>query len=730
VSLHAGSEIGPYRLLTPIGQGGMARVYRAFQPSLRRDVAIKVIGTHLADQPAFRARFRREAEVLAQLEHPNILPVFDYGELQGEAYIVYRYVAGGELKDLLGQALPLAAVVQLLTPVAAALDFAHAQGIVHRDIKPSNILLTADRTPIVADFGLARIFSTAQRGDAAEALTESSVSIGTPAYMAPEQVLGKPLDGRADQYALGIIAFQMLTGTVPFAAETPLAIALQQVHEPPPLPSARNAGISTAVEHVLLVVLAKDPDARYDSCGAFIAALTAAANAPARDPGSAQFVTPARRTRANSPTTGGAGSASTSEALPVDTAAQGPVPARHARRMIMPALITALVVFGTAAGTVTLLSRGNTPHRTSPATVPSLAAAPQTTAPGSGAAAATPSSAAVQVIFDGRLGKGWTNVTDPTRASTRLPSPVQHGAHPSIQVSTLAPFTGLQLASAGVPTTGFTHLRFFVRPEQPAALADGYISGALGGQHREGATVTSAAVARSDAGDGWTRVDVPLVWIGLDNGSLTTLSFDTNTNQTGISFDLADIELVTLPPAPPDATQAGSVRFTAAFDTKPVAGVVVRLSTGARGSTDAAGQVTFDDLPRGELDYRITVPDSFEGSPLVDGDEGQLTVKAGTTVAQPVTVVKADLQVDAPKNGAIVSLPVTLRWQAYPDAADYQVEIAPDGSGDTITRDTTQASLTVDATLQPHTLYDYRVTAVSAAGVAIARSDAQSFRTP
>src|SRR5205085_3718780 len=136
---------GAYTILGPLGQGGMASVYRAFQPSLRREVAIKVIGSHLADSAAFRARFQREAEVLAQLEHPNILPVFDYGEVDGQAYIVYRYIPGGELRDLLGQALPLAVVVQLLTPVAAALDFAHGRGIVHRDVKPSNILLTADR---------------------------------------------------------------------------------------------------------------------------------------------------------------------------------------------------------------------------------------------------------------------------------------------------------------------------------------------------------------------------------------------------------------------------------------------------------------------------------------------------------------------------------------------------------------------------------------------------------
>jgi tRNA A-37 threonylcarbamoyl transferase component Bud32 len=722
VSLHAGSEIGPYRLLTPIGQGGMARVYRAFQPSLRRDVAIKVIGTHLADQPAFRARFRREAEVLAQLEHPNILPVFDYGELQGEAYIVYRYIAGGELKDLLGQALPLAAVVRLLTPVAAALDFAHAQGIVHRDVKPSNILLTADRTPIVADFGLARIFSTAQRGDAAEALTESSVSIGTPAYMAPEQVLGEPLDGRADQYALGIIAFQMLTGTVPFAAETPLAIALQQVHEPPPLPSARNADISAAVEQALLIVLAKDPDARYASCGAFIAAL-AAAHAPASDSSSTRYVASPRTLSGAAP----AGPASPHAA---------PAPPQRAQRIIVATLVAALVL-GVVAVSVALVTRGRGGglRAQQAATVHAPAAALQTAEPGGAPSPATPAGAAlggiaVQVIFGDRLRNGWTNDTDRTRASIQLPGAVQHGTHPALNVRTLAPYAGLRLVTSGVPTTGFTHLRFFVHLEQPTAALDGYVSGAIGGRDREGTTITSTAVARSDEGDGWTRVDVPLIWIGLDTGSLTALSFDSNTDQTGVSFDVADIELVTLSPPTPGAAQAGRVRFIATSDGKPVAGVVVLLSTGARYSTDAAGQVVFEDIPRGPLDYRVTFPDSFEGSPLVDHDEGELTVKAGATSDQPVTVVKADLQVDAPTNDALVALPVTLRWRAYPSAAGYQVEIDPDGPGEAIMRDTTQVSLAVDASLQPQTRYTYHVTAVNAAGVVIAQSDTQSFRTP
>jgi len=278
VTLPAGTTFGQYVVREPLGEGGMASVYRAFQPSLRRDVAVKVIGAQLAGQPAFLARFRREAEVLARLEHPNILPVFDYGEADGQAYIVYRYIPGGTLWHRLGQPLPPASVARLLAPVAAALDFAHARGVIHRDIKPSNILLTEDETPIVADFGLARILETeTNESRTGEPLTQIGTGLGTPAYMAPEQIRGEPLDGRADEYALGIVAYEMLTGSVPFAAATPEAVMAKHLYESPPSLQSRNPQLGAALAAVVEQALAREPDERFATCGAFVQALAQAA---------------------------------------------------------------------------------------------------------------------------------------------------------------------------------------------------------------------------------------------------------------------------------------------------------------------------------------------------------------------------------------------------------------------------------------------------------------------
>ncbi len=276
VAIADGTNFGSYRIDGELGEGGMATVYRAYQPSLRRTVAIKVIGAHLAGQLDFQARFRREAEVLARLEHPNILPVYDYGEQDGQAYIVYRYVGGGTLRDRLKGPLPLEAVERLLAPVADALDFAHSQGVVHRDIKPTNILLTEQDVPIVADFGLARLLEAgiaASGSDLTQQLTQAGMGLGTPSYMAPEQAQDSAVDGRADQYALGIVAYQMLTGSVPFVAETPLAVALKHVTEPLPSPRSRNPELSEAIEQALLRALAKDPAGRFADCRTFIRAL-------------------------------------------------------------------------------------------------------------------------------------------------------------------------------------------------------------------------------------------------------------------------------------------------------------------------------------------------------------------------------------------------------------------------------------------------------------------------
>jgi serine/threonine-protein kinase len=207
-----GTSIGPYAIRAELGQGGMATVYRAYQSSIDREVAIKVIHAARADDTALRERFRREARLIARLEHPGILPIYDFDGAHDPPYIVMRYLDGGTLRDLLtSQRLSLDTAAALISQVAAALDYAHAQGVVHRDIKPSNILLDRHGHALVSDFGIGRIV-----GGGGGQITGTGAIIGTPDYMAPEQAQGRSdVDGRADVYAFGVLVFQMLTGQLP-----------------------------------------------------------------------------------------------------------------------------------------------------------------------------------------------------------------------------------------------------------------------------------------------------------------------------------------------------------------------------------------------------------------------------------------------------------------------------------------------------------------------------------
>ncbi len=269
MSLSQGTQLGAYQIVEAIGRGGMATVYKAYQPGLARYVAIKVLPAFFADEEGFRERFQREAIAVASLRHPNILRIFDYGEDRGVAYIVTELVEGGPLSQELGQPLPVDQVCDLLAPIAAALDYAHARGLVHRDVKPSNILVAADRTPILADFGLAQIMGSMPR------LTRTGTLAGTPEYMAPEYAAGEPTGPATDQYALAVVAYEMLTGQVPFSAETPLAVLLAHLYRPLPMPRSVNPALRTSIEMALLKGLAKSPQDRYPSAAAFMEALAA-----------------------------------------------------------------------------------------------------------------------------------------------------------------------------------------------------------------------------------------------------------------------------------------------------------------------------------------------------------------------------------------------------------------------------------------------------------------------
>ena len=263
-----GTKLGQYEIVARLGEGGMALVYKAYQESLNRYVAVKVLDPVRAAEKGFLTRFTHEAQAVASLDHPHILPIYDFGHDQGYTYIVTKYVSTGTLRDRLEKekSLPLEEAARLLSQVASALDHAHQRGIIHRDIKPSNILLDERDDVLLSDFGLARILESTTR------LTVTGASLGTPAYVSPEQALGEEVDNRTDVYSLGVVLYEMLTGRTPFPGDT-LAVALKHVQEPPPPPRSLNPALPEAVEQVILQALAKNPDERFATAGALAHAL-------------------------------------------------------------------------------------------------------------------------------------------------------------------------------------------------------------------------------------------------------------------------------------------------------------------------------------------------------------------------------------------------------------------------------------------------------------------------
>ena len=251
-------SFGQYTIIEPIRQGGMSTVYKAYQESLDRYVAIKVLA-HNSD-PQFVARFKREARAIAQLQHPNILPIYDSNEQDGMLYLVMQYIENGTtIGDQLDEPIESGRALQLVGRVLDALSYAHGRGIIHRDIKPANMLLPGPDWPMLADFGIVKL------RDDDEKLTNPGLVIGTAAYMAPEQARGKPVDARTDLYATGVVLYEMVTGQVPFEAGTPMAMLAKHAYEPPPPPRSIVPSLSPEVETLLLRALEKDPAARYQT---------------------------------------------------------------------------------------------------------------------------------------------------------------------------------------------------------------------------------------------------------------------------------------------------------------------------------------------------------------------------------------------------------------------------------------------------------------------------------
>ncbi|MEA3340525.1 MAG: FHA domain-containing serine/threonine-protein kinase [Chloroflexota bacterium] len=260
-----GQTIGGYQIAEEIGRGGVATVYRAYQHQLERWVAIKIMQATEASGQSFLARFRREAKAIAALRHPNILTIYDYGEEGGTAYFVMEYVAGGTLKDhLTAQLMEWPDAATLILPVGRALAYAHSEGIVHRDVKPANILLARPDWPLLADFGLVKLLDR-QRG-----ITQPGVSIGTPSYFSPEQAAGDEVDHRTDIYGLAIVLYELLTGRLPFEADSPIEMMLRRLREAPLSPRQLNSRITPQLEGMIMRALSRNPEARYPTMEALL----------------------------------------------------------------------------------------------------------------------------------------------------------------------------------------------------------------------------------------------------------------------------------------------------------------------------------------------------------------------------------------------------------------------------------------------------------------------------
>ncbi|HRF93684.1 MAG TPA: serine/threonine-protein kinase, partial [Aggregatilineales bacterium] len=279
-----GKTLGQFEIAEEIGRGGMATVYKARQRSMNRTVAIKVLPRQMLHDPGFYERFEREVDVISHLEHPHILPIYDYGQDEGLPYIAMRYLGGGSLEQRIRRTpVKIDDIEKPLRQVAQALDYAHQQGIIHRDLKPGNIMLDENGNAYLTDFGIARVLGSDLTG---------SMIIGTPAYMSPEQANGLPVDGRSDIYSLGIVLFEWMTGRGPYQAETPMAVLLKQIQEPMPSIRQIRGDVPQLVEEVINKATAKNPTQRFSSAGELAQAFSSAihgisfqtGNAPRLDP--------------------------------------------------------------------------------------------------------------------------------------------------------------------------------------------------------------------------------------------------------------------------------------------------------------------------------------------------------------------------------------------------------------------------------------------------------------
>lgn len=364
-SLQPGQMLGQYQITSQIGKGGMATVYKAYQVTMDRYVALKVVSGQVMDDPNFIKRFHQEARLIAKLEHPHILPVHDFGEADGTPYMVMRFLEAGTLTELIeaGQ-MQLPEIDRIFTQLTEALEYAHENGVIHRDIKPSNAMLDRRGTVFLTDFGIAKMV------EGSPGLTATGAITGTPSYMSPEQAQGHAVDQRSDIYSLGVVLFEMLTGRVPFEAETPMAVLFKQILDPPPPLSTVRADLPYTLEIVLLKALSKKPEDRFSSMGSFRAAwkkaLAEAAEVakPAPVPTSVAGAHP--HFGATAPATPVATASASPTVMPVDTVVGGATAKKNgnAKVPLLAGGACVVVLLFVAVAVVAggwFLSRGTTP---------------------------------------------------------------------------------------------------------------------------------------------------------------------------------------------------------------------------------------------------------------------------------------------------------------------------------------------------------------------------------